>query len=137
MNYITSKNVSIAFGIAFIAVGLLGFIPNPLVSPHGTFEVNIMHNLLHVLAGIVFIVGALPSERAARITVQALGIAAVGLAILGFLTKDGLLLGLVHVNEADKYLHAGFALVILVAGFGIPRLRATLGRNFRVPSASI
>ena len=55
MKYITSKNISLAFGLPFVAAGFLGFIPNPVVSPDGLFEVNFMHNLLHVLVGVVFI----------------------------------------------------------------------------------
>ena len=124
MNYITSKNVSIAFGIAFLAAGVLGFVPNPLVSSTGLFEVNAMHNLVHILTAGVFIAGALISEKAARVTLQSVGIAYVGVTILGFLIKGHLLLGLVHINEADKWLHSGLALVILAAGFGLPKLQA-------------
>lgn len=121
MNYITSKNVSLAFGVTFVAVGLLGFIPNPIVSPNGLFEVNVMHNLVHVLTGAVFIIGGMYSEKAARITLQSVGIGYVGVTILGFMIKGHLLLGLVHINEADKWLHAGLAFVILAAAYGIPK----------------
>ena len=93
MNYITSKSVSLAFGLAFVAGGLLGFIPNPVVSADGFFEVNVMHNLLHVLVGAVFIIGAMLSEKAARRTLQSLSMVGVGLAILGFVAKSNLLLG--------------------------------------------
>ena len=124
MSYITSKNVSIVFGITFLAAGMLGFIPNPIVSPDGLFEVNLMHNLVHILTAVVFFAGALISEKAARVTLQCVGIAYVGVTILGFLIKGHLLLGLVHINEADKWLHAGLALVILAAGFGLPKSQA-------------
>ncbi len=125
MNYITSKSVSLAFGLAFVAGGLLGFIPNPVVSGDGFFEVNVMHNLLHVSVGAVFIIGAMLSEKAARRTLQSLSMVGVGLAILGFVAKSNLLLGLVHVNEADKWLHAGLAIVIVAAAFGIPKPQAS------------
>ena len=125
MNYITSKNVSLAFGLAFVAAGFLGFIPNPVVSTNGVFEVNVMHNLLHVSVGVVFIIGGMLSEKAARRTLQSLSIVGVALAILGFVAKSDLLLGLVHVNEADKWLHAGLAIVIVAAAFGIPKPQAS------------
>ncbi len=125
MNYITSKNISLAFGLSFVAAGFLGFIPNPVLSPDGLFEVNLMHNLLHVAVGAVFIIGALLSEKAARRTLQSLSIVGVALAILGFVAKSDLLLGLVHVNEADKWLHAGLAIVIVAAAFGIPKPQAS------------
>ena len=52
---ITSKNISIAFGVTFVLAGLLGFIPNPLVAPDGIFAVNTMHNLVHLLTGAAFL----------------------------------------------------------------------------------
>ncbi len=125
MNYITSKNISLAFGLSFVAAGLVGFIPNPVLSPNGVFEVNVMHNLLHVLVGIVFIIGARSSEKVARRTLQSLSIVGVALAILGFVARSDLLVGLVHVNEADKWLHAGLAIVIVAAAFGIPKPQAS------------
>lgn len=125
MRYVTSKNVSAVFGVAFVAAGLLGFAPNPLVAPEGVFEVNFMHNILHLVIAGVFLFGASKPEAVARITLQGLGIAGVILAILGFITADNMLLGLVHINEADKWLHAGLALVIVTAGFGLPKPRST------------
>ena len=84
-----------------------------------------MHNLLHVLVGAVFIIGAISSETAARRTLQSLSMVGVALAILGFVAKSNLLLGLVHVNEADKWLHAVLAIVIVAAAFGIPKPQAS------------
>lgn len=124
MNYFTGKNVSMAFGIAFLAAGVLGFIPNPLVAVDGVFEVNFMHNLVHILTAGVFFFGASKSERIARITLQGVGIAYVGVAVLGFLIEGNLLLGLVHINHADKWLHVGLALAIVGAGFGLPKVRS-------------
>ena len=66
MKYITGRHISLAFGLPFVAVGFLGFIPNPVVSPSGLFEVNSTHNLLHVAVGAIFIIGAMLSEMAAR-----------------------------------------------------------------------
>jgi hypothetical protein len=95
------------------------------VSPDGLFEVNFMHNLLHVSVGAVFIIGAILSEKAARRTLQSLSIVGVALAILGFVAESDLLLGLVHINEADKWLHAGLAIVIVAGAFVIPKPQAS------------
>ena len=124
MKYITGRHISLAFGLPFVAVGFLGFIPNPVVSPSGLFEVNSMHNLLHVAVGAIFIIGAMLSERAARRTLQSLSIAGIALAVLGFVAKNDLLLGLVHVNEADKWLYAGLAIVIVAAAIGVSKAQA-------------
>lgn len=110
-----SKLLANVFGIVFVLVGILGFIPNPLVSPDGIFAVNTMHNIVHILTGIVFIVGG--RMGFARNTVIGVGVAYIGVTILGFLTPEGsMLLGMVHINEADRYLHAGLAVAIFGAG---------------------
>jgi len=124
MNCITSKSVTTVFGFVFLVTGILGIIPNPLVSPHGIFEVNATHNLVHILTAGLFVAGALASEKAARVILQSIGIAFVGVTILGFLNKGHLLLGLVYFGEAAKWAHLSLALVILVAGFGLPKLQA-------------
>ena len=83
-----------------------------------------MHNLLHVAVGAIFIVGALISVKAARRTLQSLSIAGIALAILGFVAKNGLILGFIHVNEADKWLHAVLAIVIVAAAIGAPKTQS-------------
>lgn len=111
-----SKLLANVLGITFVAVGILGFIPNPLVSPDGLFAVNAMHNIVHVLTGFVFLAGA--RMGASRNTVLGVGVAYVVVTIAGFLTPEGsMLLGLVHINEADRWLHLGLAIAILGGGF--------------------
>ena len=109
------------FGITFVLVGLIGFVPNPLVSPDGIFAVNAAHNLVHVLTGGVFILGALKFADRGSVIIKAVGFAYIAVAVLGFFVRDGgMLLGLVHINHADKWLHLGLAAVITAAGFAVP-----------------
>ena len=121
MKYITSKNICLAFGLPFVAVGVFGFFPNPLVSQHGLFEVNVAHNLLHVVVGTIFIIGALLSDIAARRTLQSLSVAGIALAALGFVAKNDLILGAIRINEADKWLHAVLAVVIVAVTLGVSK----------------
>ena len=51
-----TRTVSLLFGVIFVAVGILGFTPNGLVSEDGIFAVNAVHNLVHILTGMVFLV---------------------------------------------------------------------------------
>jgi uncharacterized protein DUF4383 len=123
---LTTKTAALIIGIIFIVVGLLGFVPNPLVSPTGLFAVNTAHNLIHLLTGVVIIAGAY-SAFGARNTLLIFGAVYAVVAIAGFIpalmTGGNMLLGFVHVNDADKWLHVLLAIVILAAGYYLPNER--------------
>jgi len=104
------------FRWTFVAVGILGFIPNPLVSPEGIFVVNVPHNFVHLLTGAAFIFGAVRFEGKEALVVTSIGIAYLAVAGLGFITSGNMLLGMVHINEADRWLHLGLAIAILLPG---------------------
>jgi len=123
---ISSKNITIAFGFVFVLVGVLGFIPNPLVSGNGIFEVNAMHNLVHLLTGAAFLFGGLVLEGKEALTLKVVTGAYFGVAVLGFLTSGNTLLGLVHINEADRWLHLGLAIAMLAAAFVATRPKSQL-----------
>lgn len=110
-----AKLITNVFGVTFILAGLLGFVPNPIVAPDGVFAVNTMHNLVHILTGAAFIAGG--TFGFARQTILGIGIAYVAVTVLGILTTSDMLLGLVHINVADRWLHAGLAVAILAAGY--------------------
>jgi len=116
----TAKTAALVIGIVFIIVGILGFVPNPIVSPTGLFVVDTMHNLVHLISGIVLLAGAY--GFGASLALKIVGIVYAIVAVLGFFMvgEDGVMLGLIHVNEADKWLHVALAIVILIAGFALP-----------------
>jgi hypothetical protein len=116
----TAKTAALVIGIVFIVVGILGFIPNPILSPDGIFVVDTLHNLVHLISGIVLLAGVY--GFGASLALKIVGIVYALVAVLGFLVvgDDGMMLGLIHVNEADKWLHVALAIVILIAGFTLP-----------------
>lgn len=114
---INAKNLNIFFAVAFFAPGLLGFIPNPIVAPDGIFAVNIWHNLVHILTGGLFAAGAFLSPPQGTLIVRSVAIFYIVVTILGFLMSGNMLLGFIHVNHADKWLHFGLAVVLNIAGF--------------------
>lgn len=119
-NLINAKNASLAFAAAFVGAGVIGFVPNPLVAPDGFFAVNTMHNLVHIVTGAAFLLGALVWGKP-QLTLRLIGGLYVAVSALGFVTTGDMLLGLVHINLADRWLHVGLAIVILGAGFVIPK----------------
>lgn len=118
---LNSKTICIAFGSVFVSVGMLGFIPNPIVSAEGIFETNVMHNLVHFLTGAAFLFGSVFFEGKEDLTLKAVTAAYLGVALLGFLTEGNMLLGMVHINEADRWLHLGLAMAMIVAAIGSSR----------------
>ena len=114
-----AKLAAIVIGAVFVLVGILGFIPNPLISTTGLFQVNTMHNLVHLISGGVLLAGAY-TAFGAGMALKIIGIVYAAVAVLGLMLGPGMLLGLVHINAADNWLHVFLAVVILAAGFGLP-----------------
>jgi len=112
------KTICLAFGSVFVLVGLLGFIPNPIVSSEGIFETNDIHNFVHLFTGAAFLFGGMLVKEKAGLTLKAITGAYFGVALLGFFTEGTMLLGMIHINEADRWLHLGLAMAMVVAAIG-------------------
>lgn len=103
------------WGILFILVAILGFIPNPLVSPDGLFAVNTPHNVVHALLGVGLLFSAAIKQGAMGLIIVG-GIYLV-LAVLGYIAMNDMFLGLVRLNMADHYLHLVLGLATIASGF--------------------
>jgi Domain of unknown function (DUF4383) len=116
------KIAAIIFGIVFLLVGVLGFVPGITTTSQmllGIFHVNAVHNIVHLLSGAVALITGLTSTAAARTYFRVFGIVYALVAILGFFTGYGLLLGLISNNMADTWLHVLIAIVALALGFAV------------------
>ncbi|HKQ94810.1 MAG TPA: DUF4383 domain-containing protein [Aestuariivirgaceae bacterium] len=118
-----TRTACIVLGVVFIVVGLLGFIPNPLVSADGLFAVNGAHNLVHLISGLALLIGALALNQA-RTTLWVVGIVYGLVALLGLFSGD-MLLGFIHINTADRLLHIALTIVLLGAAWSLPEKAAT------------
>ena len=109
----SARIVAIVLGIVLVLVGILGFISNPLASadPTALFVVNPAHNLVHIVSGLFLLVGAY-SALGSAMALRILGIVYVIVAVLGFITGDGMLLGFISNSTADTWLHVVLAIVI-------------------------
>jgi hypothetical protein len=124
------------FGVVFLIVGIAGFIPgltmdmgSMSMAGHGSmalllglFQVSVLHNIVHLLFGIV---GLLAARRAAsaRLYLVAGGIVYAVLFVYGLFTA-GMAGGanFVPLNSADNVLHAFLAVAMIVLGFVLPRI---------------
>lgn len=110
------RTLVLVFGVVFTAVGLLGFVNNPVL---GLFQVDFLHNLVHLAFGIAAF-ASLGTDAAAATYAKVGGVVYGVLALVGLVTTNGgPLLGIVTANTNDTYLHIFLALALLAIGFGI------------------
>ena len=124
-----AKSAAMIFGVLFLIIGVLGFVPNPIISPTGYFEVNNLHNLFHIGAGIILLVGAYASAGAfgPGMALRFIGAVYAILAVMGFFLPGNLIFGMIAMNMADHWLHAVLAIALLLAGFILsPARRAAM-----------
>lgn len=106
-----ARTVAVVFGAVYIAIGLAGFVlEHPLF---GLFEVNLLHNAVHLLVGAVLLYGT-SSTSAAVWTTRGVGAFLIVLAILGVVFADGF--GFMPLGGADIWLHLVSGAFLLVAG---------------------
>jgi hypothetical protein len=111
----TAKTAALVLGVIFVLVGAAGFFPNPIVGPEGMFVTNPMHDYIHIGSGAVLILAGLTPM--AKLGLIVVGLVYGAVAVAGFVMPDDMLFGMIHVNQNDRYLHVGLAVVILAAGF--------------------
>lgn len=116
------KKAAITFGIVFVVVGILGFIPafTPNGYLLGIFEVNGAHNAIHLLSGIAALLAA-GTYKYARLYFQVFGIVYGLVTLVGIFTGDHPLFGVVAHNVPDIFLHALITAAALYLGFGTAR----------------
>ena len=118
----SSKTAALLIGVVFIAVGLLGFIDNPIIGTQegAIFHADTTHNYVHIISGALFVLVGLMSPRSAPGFMMFFGIVYLLIGILGLVAIGtsgmGQVLGFLHVNGADNFLHIGLGLVIFLAG---------------------
>lgn len=86
--HLRARTVSFLFGFVFVAVGVLGFIPNPLVASDGIFAVNGEHNWVHILTGGVFLLGAIKFPGTESRILKTVGVTHVAVALLDLVPPE-------------------------------------------------
>lgn len=114
-----AKTIMYVAGVVFIVLGLIGFVNDPIF---GIFDVDILHNLVHLISGILALIFASQGESQARSLALILGIVYALLTILGFLVGDGKILGLVATNGGSNWLHLIMAIILLIVGLKKPAM---------------
>ena len=132
-------------GATFLLVGVLGFIPGITTNYDdltfaghesdakllGIFEVSVLHNIVHLLFGVV----GLWAARAARTAAYYLLVGGLIYAVLwlyGLLVDKESSANFVPLNTADDWLHFVLAIGMIALGaLGLRKLRDSVGTTGR------
>jgi hypothetical protein len=142
-NTITSHPARLAatvVAVVFLLVGILGFIPGATThydgmtfAGHestamllGIFHVSILHNIVHLLFGIVGLVLARTAAGATSFLIGG-GVVYLVLWIYGLVIDHDSAANFVPVNGADNWLH--LILAIGMIGLGVVLRRASAARQ--------
>jgi hypothetical protein len=130
-----ARTVAAVFGVVYLLVGILGFLPAlvtggaPAGMPSATgnligiFPINALHNVVHLAIGAALLYGA-TATPAAIIVSRIVGIAYLLVGLLGLVSADGL--GLLPLGGTDVVLHLATGAVLTYIGFAAPRARRRL-----------
>ena len=121
------------FGLAFLLVGILGFVPQVVQSSPdaahivigttvlllGIFPVNILHNIVHILIGLWGLTSG-GSYGGARSYFRGLAVFYALLVILGLIPLTNTFFAMIPIYGYDVWLHAAVAILAAYFGFGTP-----------------
>ena len=121
MSWSTAQKISLAFGIVYLAIGVLGFIPGitvPSPAPGqglllGIFAVNTVHNIAHLVVGAALVWAGMSGSNVRMVN---RGLAAVfALLVVGSLIAP--IVEGVAINPPDTALHVLSMLITGAIGF--------------------
>lgn len=143
----TSRRFAQLIGALFLIVGVLGFIPGFMSTPHpnavpglfadggygllfGLFPVNWIHNLVHLGVGIAALTSAGSVSKArgfARGLTWFYGV----LAVMGIIPPLSMTFGLIPLHGWDVWLHGGTAAAAAYYGYGRRAQAAEIAEGYR------
>ena len=116
-----AQTVALVFGIVYLAVGILGFLPfvggsytQTSSNLLGLVPINLLHNIVHLVIGIAGIAAA-ASWAASRSYLQIFGVVLLLLGAVGIFVNNPL--GLVPIGGFDVAIHLGTGAILASFGF--------------------
>jgi hypothetical protein len=106
-----AKKFAMVFGWIFVVLGVLGFFDNPIVGFNALFHADMAHNVVHLLSGAVLLWAAYGAPAKSAMVLKIFAIVYLLVALVGFFTDSGSVLGLFEVNGADNWLHLALAIL--------------------------
>lgn len=128
MNTATIQKITTGFGLVYLLIGILGFLPGITIPTHhgpvpgeglllGIFAVNVVHNLAHLALGAVLVWGGLAAAHVGTVN----RVMAAVFALLVVASVIAPLAEGVAINPPDTILHVVSALLTGYLGFATGR----------------
>ena len=135
MSTSTVQKITSAFGLVYLLIGILGFVPGITVPPDdpgpvpgeglllGVFAVNVVHNIAHLALGAVLVWGGRSAALVGK-TNKAMSVVFLLLVVASIVAPivEG-----VAINPPDTVLHLASALLTGYLGFVAARQVVTGG----------
>ena len=135
------STLATVFGVVFVLAGVAGFFAAPpppdalpLVVDHGhglalgLLPINTLHNVVHLLFGVLGLIAARGVLLAARAYFQLVAVVYGLLTVLGAVPATQTTFGLVPIYGNDVWLHGVIAVAAAVIGFAMPARMAAVAR---------
>jgi len=114
-----SKKFNLILAGFIFFLGLVGFLPNPVIGAAGFIKTDIFHNFLHILLGLILLLCSMWKGRSAGLVSKLGGVFLVLLSVAGFLlAKNEKLFGLLTANVLVNWLHLALGIAFLAVGSG-------------------
>lgn len=126
-----NRLVATVFGAVYLLVGLVGFAVTSGIGFFSTeganliiFEVNPLHNVIHLAIGAALLYAGLKNVQTARTVNAGVGAVYLLVGVLGlFLLSSPL--NIIALNGADNVLHLASAVLLLGVGLSVEKAPAT------------
>ncbi|WP_173923456.1 DUF4383 domain-containing protein [Agromyces sp. Marseille-P2726] len=130
------QKTALILGIVFLVVGIAGFIPGlttnvdaMLFAGHesgalllGVFQVSILHNIVHLLYGVVGVAVAISAAASRNYLIWG-GAVYLLIWLYGLFVSGDNPANFVPLNNADNWLHLGLGVVMILLGIFVGRRR--------------
>lgn len=123
-----NRLLAVIFGVLYVLVGILGFTATAGVGLFdtngglllGIFEVNVLHNVVHLLVGAALLIAGLSNTVAAKVVNLGAGALFLLLGLAGLFVA-GTPANVLALNGGDNVLHLATAVVLLAVALGAER----------------
>ena len=136
-----ARSAALLFGVAFLLVGVLGFIPGitagyadlRFAGPHsgarlfGLFTVSVLHNLVHVAFGVLGVLAS-RANGGSRAFLMIGGGVYILLFVFGLAMDHDSPANFIPIDNADDWLHLGLGLAMIAAGLATTALDRSRGQ---------